>query len=330
MVAGRRRFCPLRDDPMVAHQDAVELRKQSSAAAGGRHTLREAADAMHAELETTRAAGTVRFYRQQAVGVFRFVREDLPIEKLTAEVLQFTLVRAAQAEGLSTSTIRHYRSWLHRLLTWAAKPQRRWFTLQDPLPLVSWPDRKQGHSPDVFSEAEIAKILAGMADSPADRDLTLLFAFSGLRRAEVGRLHVRDLDFDRRVIWVRGKVRDEAVPITAELLAPCTGLVSRALGGYLVAGANDQRRAEWLGRWFARWARRLGERRFHAHALRHSLATNLIRRGVQSGVVQRFLRHSNYTTTQRYVHLVAEDLHTASARLAYVEGEAPEASKSAT
>lgn len=318
MVAGRRVFCPLRDDPMVAHQDAVELRKQSSSASGGRHTLREAADAMHAELEATRAAGTVKFYRQQALAVFRFIRQDLPLDKLTPEVLQFNLVRVAQEERLSTSTIRHYRSWLHRLLTWCSKPQRRWFTMQDPLPLVSWPDRKASHSPDVFGEREIAAILDRMASVPQDRDLTLLFAYSGLRRAEVGRLHVRDFDFDRRVIWVRGKVRDEAVPITVELLAACQALVDRARGGHLVPGANDQRRAEWLGRFFSRWSRRLGDRRFHAHALRHSLATNLIRRGVQSGVVQRFLRHSNYSTTQRYVHLVAEDLHTASARLAYV------------
>jgi site-specific recombinase XerD len=47
------------------------------------------------------------------------------------------------------------------------------------------------------------------------------------------------------------------------------------------------------------------------HRWRHSYATSLIRRGVDVSKVQRLLGHSRLATTERYVHLVIEDLAAA-------------------
>jgi site-specific recombinase XerD len=90
----------------------------------------------------------------------------------------------------------------------------------------------------------------------------------------------------------------------------------------VVSGTDERRRVQTIDRVFRRWAKRFGDRRFHPHALRHSLATNLIRNGVDAGTVQRMLRHASYATTQTYVHLVATDLHKATGRLRYVQGGA--------
>lgn len=330
MINGRRVFGYSRDDALVAHRDAAEMRRVAQLQVGNRRSLRDAADAMHAELETKRAAGTVQFYRQQAAGLFRFVREDLALDDLTPDVVQDVIIRGAMQAGLSVSTLRHYRSWLDRLLTWAARPPRRWFTRANPLELAEWPDRADRPAPDVLDESEISAILAQIAPDPFAAALVTLFSYTGLRRAEVGRLHTRDVDFVGRVIWVRGKTRDESVPIVDQVLAAVQQLVATAAGGYLIPGETDQRRAEWIGRFFARLQESLGEPRLHAHALRHSLATNLVRHGVAPATVQRMLRHSTYTTTQRYVHLVADDLREAAARLRYVKGDGPELLKGAT
>lgn len=330
MVDGRRVYGYARQDAMDAHRDAVELRARAAGIASGRWTLRTASDAMHAEVEATRSAGTVDFYRLQAAAVFRYVSEDLDIDELTPELLQVQLVSRARQDGLGCTTLSHYRRWLNRLLVWAARPPRCWTTRPNPVPLVAWPEHDEASIPDVFDEAEIHAILMRLEGDPFAHALVCLFAYTGLRRAEVARLQAADFDFAKRVIWVRGKSRNEALPIVEDLRASCMLLVTRANGGHLVPGETEQKRCDQVTKFFKKWAKQLGDRRFHPHALRHSLATNLVRAKVPTATVQRMLRHSTYATTQRYVHLVADDLRDAAKRLRYVKGDGPELLKGTT
>ncbi|MBL8752288.1 MAG: site-specific integrase [Planctomycetes bacterium] len=319
MIGRRRCYGPWRDEPLAAHRDAIELRAGDAATPFVTKTLREAAEAMHCELVGLRRDGTVQFYKAQAKAVFRIIDGDLPLARLTPGVLQ-QLVALAQRGGFAARTIQHYRRWLNRLVRWCSMPQRQWFRGENPVPLASWPEPRQA-SPDVLGEAELAARLEHLRTvAPDDFDLVIFLAYSGLRRAELARLHAADFDLGRSVFLVRGKTDDVPAPITAPILAVAQRLVERARGGFIVAGESEKRRVQAIDRVFRRWAKRFGDRRFHPHALRHSLATNLIRAGVPAGTVQAMLRHSSYATTQRYVHLVAADLHAASGRLRYVEG----------
>ncbi len=58
--------------------------------------------------------------------------------------------------------------------------------------------------------------------------------------------------------------------------------------------------------------RRLGEKvgikGLRPHMLRHSFATNAIRKGVPLPAVQRILGHKDIKTTQIYTHLILDDL----------------------
>jgi integrase len=323
MIGGRRCYGPWRGDPNEAHADAQKMRGSEAATPFVTKTIGEAADAMHAELVGLRREGTIAFYKAQATAVFRIIERRFPIARLTPTVLQ-ELVRHAQAGGFSARTIQHYRRWLHRLVRWCQAPQRRWFRGENPVPLASWPEPRRA-APDVMNEAELAARLEQLRQVPADYDLVLFLAYSGLRRAELARLAVGDFDFARNVVAVDGKTDDELAPITAPILQAAKNLVERAVAagqGYVVPGDSETRRVQCIDRVFRRWAKRFGDRRFHPHALRHSLATNLIRNGVDAGTVQRMLRHASYATTQTYVHLVATDLHKATGRLRYVQGGA--------
>ena len=44
------------------------------------------------------------------------------------------------------------------------------------------------------------------------------------------------------------------------------------------------------------------------HTLRHTTATEMLKRGINLRVVQKVLRHANISTTQKYIHLTVEDL----------------------
>jgi site-specific recombinase XerD len=53
------------------------------------------------------------------------------------------------------------------------------------------------------------------------------------------------------------------------------------------------------------------EKKVTPHMLRHTVATLLLRNGVDLRVVQEFLGHASITSTQRYTHVSKRDLYIA-------------------
>jgi integrase len=187
------------------------------------------------------------------------------------------------------------------------------------VPTVDWP-RPEDHRPDVFTEVELAGVLAKVTDQFA-RDLAVFLAYTGLRRAELARLLVADVDAAAGVLWVRGKVRAQSHPLPPAAAAAAARLALLAGGEALISGTTERARRERIAETFRTWQRKLKEPRFHPHALRHSVATIMLRQGAAPGTVQRFLRHASYAMTQRYVHMVEADVRGATARLRLVGGD---------
>lgn len=52
----------------------------------------------------------------------------------------------------------------------------------------------------------------------------------------------------------------------------------------------------------------IAKKRHGSHAMRHSLATNLIRKGIPIGIISDTLGHANYESTAKYIHLNVEEL----------------------
>lgn len=52
----------------------------------------------------------------------------------------------------------------------------------------------------------------------------------------------------------------------------------------------------------------------YPHSLRHTFTTTMLRQGATLSHVQRLLGHSQISTTQRYEHLVTDDIHKAHAK----------------
>ena len=317
MVSGKRVYGPSRKTAGEAHKDALRLRAADDATPDVVRTIGQAADAMHQELRSARRPGTLEFYEQQARAVFRFIDPNLPLAHLTPQVLQQMVLLAIKGD-FSPRTISHYRRWLNRLIGWCSMPPRQWFRGANPIESVSWPEPRSVQ-PNVIGERDMAANLALIrAEAPADFELVVFLALTGLRRAELARLHTRDFDLRLATFHITGKNRNATAPVTEQLRPIAEALLVRAAGGWIVAGETEKRRVQAIDRVFRKWSTRLEDRRFHPHALRHSLATNLIRAGVAPGMVQRMMRHNSFSTTQRYVHLVADDLHEAASRLNYV------------
>ena len=135
----------------------------------------------------------------------------------------------------------------------------------------------------------------------------LLF-LTGLRRAELARLTIGDVDTDAMRIFVRGKTGDRYIPMseTVEgLIRALLGPRKRDASCKVTGGVRALERA------FAAIQAATGEPLLTPHVLRHSFATDMVRRGVQPFVLSALLGHSDPRQTARYFHLDGVDHRSA-------------------
>jgi site-specific recombinase XerD len=152
-----------------------------------------------------------------------------------------------------------------------------------------------------------------------DRCLFELMYSSGLRVGETVRLKVGDLDFEGRLMQVRGKFsKDRIVPfsqVAREFVVLYVGeriedreawvfpgLSTGGRGGHLSIPTVEVR--------FRGYMAKLGMKseEVTVHSLRHSTATHLLENGASVRHVQELLGHANVETTARYTHVLTESL----------------------
>ena len=186
--------------------------------------------------------------------------------------------------------------------------KRRWTV--DDTPYPKRPDKL----PVVLSPEEVARLIDS-ALTPLHRAVLMTLYGTGLRRAEVARLKVGDIDTERMVIHVLGGKgrKDRDVMLSPKLLD--------ALRQYWRSLRHRPR--TWLfpgGRWHGRVEQPMSdkvvyyacaharqragiEKPVHPHTLRHSFATHLLEAGVDLRTIQLLMGHSDLKATTVYLHL---------------------------
>jgi len=170
---------------------------------------------------------------------------------------------------------------------------------------------------DTLTEGEIARMLAAGKNS-REQAMMAILAYSGIRNGEFCHLKVKDVDLDNGLVKIfNGKGgRDGISYISRE----CIKIVSRYLNEY---PRNDDdslfttlvRNNQYTG-WDLRKrvkvvAKRAGiSKRVFPHLFRHSLATNLIKKGANIITVQNQLRHENLQNTMIYIRSFPERVQT--------------------
>ncbi len=166
--------------------------------------------------------------------------------------------------------------------------------------------------PTVLSQNEVARLIEA-ASNLYHRALLMTLYSTGLRRAEVARLRVADIDSERMLIRIRqGKGgRDRDVPLSPALLETLREYWRwMKPKTYLFPGTVDNWRADkpltpkmvWIACQQA--AQRAGiDKRVSPHTLRHSYATHLLEAGADLRTIQVLLGHSNLSHTTVYLHL---------------------------
>lgn len=146
------------------------------------------------------------------------------------------------------------------------------------------------------------------AESDQDRTMLLCFLHLAARRNEIFHLRREDVDFARRQVRLftrksrDGSMRCDWLPLTAKLHLALKAHLAVIPGEW--AFPNPQNGLPYFerGKWLPRLCRIVAVPEFGLHGIRHLSASILAASGASLPDIQTILRHSNLTTTQRYIH----------------------------
>jgi integrase/recombinase XerD len=235
--------------------------------------------------------------------------ELLDLAGLTAaDVIGFVLAscpgRATGSAKLIVTVARSLLGWLH--LTGMVP-----VSLASAVPSVAgW---KLSGLPEALAPAQLRALLASCdrrtPTGRRDYAIVLLLARLGLRAGEVAHLGLDDIDWHRGEIRVVGKGnRGESLPLPADVGAAITAYLRRgrptsAQGRSVFVRVHAPHRALTTGgitNVVSAAGERAGLGQVHAHRLRHTAATAMLRAGSPLAEVGQVLRHRSPLTTAIY------------------------------
>jgi site-specific recombinase XerD len=246
---------------------------------------------------------------------------DIQIEDLSFDQVRnwkLWLDKGTNGKPRSASTVREY---IIRLRVVLRHAQKRGYGVLD-FELIPIPKRTE-KIPEFLSKQQVAELIfevgkpaRGYPRINRSRNvaiISLLYA-SGIRAAELCRLNRSDIrpDGSFTVFGKGSKYRlcfiDER---TRMFLEDYLMMRTDSNPALFTANQNGLRLSKHTLQRIFEYAR--GRVDFevlvHAHMLRHSFATDLLRNNTNMRYVQVMLGHSSLTTTQMYTHVVDEDLH---------------------
>jgi integrase/recombinase XerD len=285
-----------------------------------------------AALARSLAPGTVRYRRIYLGQLLAWLeaRNITTPQRVTPALLTEYLVHLksrvtgynrAAPSPLSVKTLAAEASVLRSFFAWLAK---RRVLLFNPAEHLVLGDRTEPLPKTVLSEREVQALLSAPGlDAIGLRDRAILETFysTGLRRAELGRLDLYDVDQPSEIVRVRqGKGgKDRYVPIGARALAVVRRYLHEARPELV---ATQKEPALFVDAVFGRRlkastlnliVRKRGEaagigRHVTPHVLRHTCATHLLQGGADLRHVQAILGHASIATTQVYTRVAVQDL----------------------
>ena len=164
--------------------------------------------------------------------------------------------------------------------------------------------------PKVLSKEEI-KILISSTENLKHKLVIKLLYSSGLRLQEIINLKRKEIDFDRKIIFVNsGKGRKDRITLLSEELKID---LLRYFGSYkfhtdyLFEGRFGKYSKKSVQKILEKSSKKLNKK-VTPHMLRHSFATHLLESGTDLRYIQNLLGHSDLKTTEIYTHVSNKNL----------------------
>lgn len=204
-----------------------------------------------------------------------------------------------QEGALAPATIKNRISYLRAACRWAWK--RHGLCEHDPGARVVTPSVRNAR--EVFVDRRQMLALARACSHRAARAIIRLAWYSGMRLSEIEAARA-DLAAGVLILADSKNSAPRRVPISARV-AVCVRLLQR----------DGTPTRYTFGYWFRKARSAVGMEHLHAHDLRHSAASELIRVGVDLYTVGAVLGHKSHASTKRYAHLATDQLAAAVGKM---------------
>ena len=248
-------------------------------------------------------------------------------EQVTRSILdsyQRHLYRFRKKNGhpLGVSTQKGYLVSLKQLFSWLC---RKRLLEANPASELELPKQGKELPKDTLSIPEVEAVLGApdITDPLGLRDRAILETFysSGIRRSELARLLLGDLNMDNGTLFIRqGKGgKDRVVPVGNRAL----GWIRKYLDevrpilmdspgqqGLFLSGFGCPFQPDTLSRLFVGYLREadIGRKKGGCHLLRHACATHMLEGGADVRYIQHLLGHANLDTTAIYTQVTIHKL----------------------
>lgn len=238
----------------------------------------------------------------------------------------FEVISEVTGKRLSTATQINLLSYLQSFFRFLRKTKR---IVIDPSEVIKLPRHSKPLPAATFTPEEVRKLLAlpNLHTPVGFRDRCILEVFwaTGIRLSELIALQVDDIRFDDALVRLRvPKGRKERfVPIGDGALAWLREYLANVRPIFVETGHQQHRGNPTF--FLSRFGRALDKASIHykiqsyrrrarikkkigTHTFRHTLATEMLKRGADLRHIQEMLGHNALTTTQRYLHVVQAEL----------------------
>ena len=205
----------------------------------------------------------------------------------------------------------------------------RWLTRVGEIPAnpaadLELPRRLKRLPRAVLTEAEVERVMAcvdlGAPLGLRDRAMLEVLYATGVRRSELARLELGDIDVDRAVVFVReGKGgKDRLLPLGERALHWVQQYLEHSRPQiawnadektFFLGSEGKPLSMTWLSRIVALWVERAALGKHGGpHLLRHTLATLMLEGGADIRFIQAMLGHAELSTTQIYTQVAIRQL----------------------
>lgn len=223
-----------------------------------------------------------------------------------------TAISSMRAGGLSAQTVKGIRSAAHGLFQWGLD---RSLVISNPVARAKSPKVKQGKIGTITPSQLQGLLKTALIVHPQSVPAIAVWAFCGLRRAELCRLRYEDLDIGRRELRVSEEVAKTGVarfvPLPDALIAWLAAAEAKGIAplGKLVPGTTEGRSEGQMVRWLRDVRDDAEISKWPQNALRHSFASYACAVHDDHAKVATWLGHAGdpRLLVSRYRHAVAKD-----------------------
>ena len=244
---------------------------------------------------------------------------DIPLKKISPRLVeQFISNEANKTKVQAKKCHANLRSAFNKAVSWG-------YLSSNPTTGIK-PPKVPKNNPIFINETELKQILYYI-DIENMKDIYLLAYHSGMRLGEIINLRWNHVQLKEKIIQVintsefttKGK-KERVIPINETLFSLLQKRIPKVIhiqfNDYVFTKNGFKYNGDYISRKFKKAVRKTTKElpinpALHFHDLRHSFASNLVKKGVSLYVVKELLGHKDISTTMIYSHLTVDTLRQA-------------------